>query len=122
MRSIIKEWEQDGYDLTAYHIPDESGLTPEDREEGPMAGDSPEWVETWHSRLAQFRGGAWYYVGVIVEARKFGVELGSASLRGIESDSSEYYEQVAGELAEEAIGDADTTLEKLVESYGEVTA
>ena len=61
-------------------------------------------------RLKAWCNDDWHYVGVIVEAYREGIKLGSASLWGIESDSDDYLEEVAEELADEAIEEAKAKL------------
>lgn len=110
----IKEWEQDGLELAAFTEVDYH-TTFEDWDEPTNDEDTQEFRELYFSRKRQYEAGVWSWVGVVVTASKFGVELGSASLWGIESDSSEYHQQVADELADEAIDDARQTIQKLVE-------
>lgn len=52
----------------------------------------------------------WQWVGVIVTASKNGIELGNASLWGIESESRDYLLEVAEDLASEAVSEAKATL------------
>jgi hypothetical protein len=117
MYELIKEWEQDGFQLRAYTEPDESGITPEDVEESPMPEDTQEWVDRWYRRLEEFNNGGWHYVGVIVEARMQDVLLADSSLWGIESDDAEYHKEVADELADQTIAEAREKLTQLLLSY-----
>lgn len=55
----------------------------------------------------------WSYCGIIVTAYRDDIELGSASLWGIESNAGEYLRDVANELLEEALGQAREALESL---------
>lgn len=55
----------------------------------------------------------WHYVGVIVTASRAGVELGSASLWGIEGGDEDYVVEVGAELVTEAINAAQTKLAQL---------
>lgn len=55
----------------------------------------------------------WCYVGVVVTASREGVELGSASLWGIESNAGDYLLDVANELAPEALEEARSMIAKL---------
>lgn len=119
MKQTIKTWRKDGFDLEAYHEPDETGLRPEDVEEGPRPDDTEVWADTWYSRLNEYEQGTWYYVDVVVEVSREGVVLATATLGGVESDASEYHEQVADELAEDAIWGARETLRQLAEDARE---
>lgn len=62
----------------------------------------------------------WFYCGIVVEAHAEGVELGSASLWGIECNypdsDNEYLLDVANDLAREAISEARAKLAKLAEA------
>jgi hypothetical protein len=64
-------------------------------------------------RLQAWCNDGWSYVGVVVTVEREGVELGRASLWGIESDAGDYLCEVANELAEEALGEAVATIGKL---------
>lgn len=64
-------------------------------------------------RLRGWCNDEWHYVGVVVTASRDGIDLGSASLWGIESDAGDYLDEVATELLDEALADARTTLESL---------
>jgi len=55
----------------------------------------------------------WHYVGVIVTASKDGIELGRASVWGIESEAEAHLLETANELAPEALTEARATLAKL---------
>jgi hypothetical protein len=71
-----------------------------------------------YTRLEQY-GNSWSSVGVEVKAYKHGIELGSASLWGIESDADAYLVETAHDLAEEAIREANGALEELLASKAE---
>jgi hypothetical protein len=59
-------------------------------------------------------GNGWSFIGIIARASWDGVELGSASLWGIESDSgAEYLSETAWELAQEAVSEAIATIERM---------
>lgn len=64
-------------------------------------------------RMRAFAQGDLEFVGVKVTAKRNGFELGNASLWGIESDSGEYFQEVAEELQEEALEEAQQALERL---------
>jgi hypothetical protein len=63
----------------------------------------------------------WYYVGVIVKVSRNGIELGSASLWGIESDAIEHLCDTALELASEAIEQARDAIAALGEPDATLT-
>ncbi len=70
-----------------------------------------------YRRVVAYERGDWHMVAVVVEARRKGVELGSASCGGIESDSDEaYFDEVAGDLADGAISVASKRLAALCAS------
>lgn len=70
-------------------------------------------AEADFARLKAWCEDDWYYVGVIVTASREGIELGSASLWGIESDAEDYLVEVANELAEQAVEEAQAKLARL---------
>jgi hypothetical protein len=66
----------------------------------------------------------WFYVGVVVTASLGGTDLGSASLWGVEcnfdshfpSGNNDYLSEVAGELQDEAIAEADAQREVIIKA------
>ena len=66
-----------------------------------------------YERLRAWCRGDWGYVGVVVTCSAEGVDPGRASLWGIESDATDYLEEVAEELKAEAKAEATATLAKL---------
>lgn len=76
--------------------------------------DLKQWAEGAAEALAN---GMLSFVGITVVASRAGVELGTASLWGVEDDGRDagrtagYWKEVASEVADEAIGEAE---EKLV--------
>jgi len=129
-------WQQDGFYLTAVAVVDENGWDAvgvntlgkftDKRQPGTIKhrhGDrnscewflpaNPEYGREDYRRACAF-GKDWEYLGITVKAYRAGVELGSASLWGIESDSGEeYLTEVAFELAGEATAEAAKKLEEL---------
>lgn len=67
------------------------------------------------ARLKSWCDDQWNYVGIIVTASRAGIELASASLWGIESDSADYLTECANELAQEAMTDAQAAIAALME-------
>lgn len=57
-------------------------------------------------RFRRWCNGDWSYVGVVVTVSARGVDLGTASLWGIESDAGDYLLEVANELLPEAMEEA----------------
>lgn len=55
----------------------------------------------------------WNWCGVVVTAERAGVELGTASLWGIESDAGAYLVEVANELAAEAVAEAAAKVQEI---------
>lgn len=70
-------------------------------------------------RMQAWSDDEWHWCGIVVTAYRNGIELGSASLWGIESDSGEYLVDVANELMGEAIDDARSQVAALCECEGE---
>jgi hypothetical protein len=68
-----------------------------------------------YERLRAWCNDEWSYVGVIVTASRNDVELGSASVWGIESDAGDYLLETANELAADAIAEARETIAALTE-------
>ena len=66
-----------------------------------------------YERLRRYCDGHWSYVGVIVTASRDGIELGHASLWGLESDAGDYLTDTANELADEALDEAKVTLTRI---------
>ncbi|NNM74764.1 hypothetical protein [Enterovirga aerilata] len=66
-------------------------------------------------RLQAWCSGEWHWCGVVVTVFKAGIELGSASLWGIESDAGDYLAEVANELLPEALDDAKARVAELAE-------
>jgi hypothetical protein len=63
-----------------------------------------------YERLRAWCNDDWYYCGVIVTASRNGIEIGNASLWGIESDAGDYLLKVANDLAPQAIAEARAAL------------
>ncbi len=81
-----------------------------------------EYRERDYSRMERFCRGDWAMIGIIATARVGGMECGGASLWGIESDSGDYIDEVADELAREAVKDADTRRDALIRARAEEIA
>jgi len=64
-------------------------------------------------RLRAWCNDQWHWCGVVVTVSKEGIELGSASLWGIESDAGDYLTEVANELLDEAMNEARAKLARL---------
>lgn len=78
---------------------------------------NPEYARQDYDRACDY-GHGWSYVGIQVTARRTGIELGNASLWGIESDSAEeYFTETAFELADEAIAAACNAMQRLCVSH-----
>lgn len=60
------------------------------------------------------------YVAVVVTVERAGREFGRASLAGIESDAGDYFNEVAEELIEEAVKEANRTLDEFIESVSKL--
>ena len=64
--------------------------------------------------LALYRGD-WCYIGIVVTVEHEGIELGSASIWGVESDSD--YSDYIEDLKSEALAEAEENYNNLVESF-----
>jgi len=71
------------------------------------------YVHQDYQRCEDYNRGGWSMTYVSVTASREGVELGRASLGGIESDAGDYITDTALELVGEAVKEAETTLEEL---------
>lgn len=70
-------------------------------------------------RLEKY-GDTWWMKGCIVKAYLQGIELGNASLWGIESDSDEgYFKETEEDLTAQAIDEAKKNLEKILSAIKE---
>jgi hypothetical protein len=64
-------------------------------------------------RLKDWCDNKWTYVGVVVTASKADIDLGNASLWGIESDATDYLVEVVNDLINDAIDEAKKKLREL---------
>ncbi len=69
-------------------------------------------------RLRRWCDGDWWYVCMTVIASRNGIELGRASLSGMESDN-DYMQDIADNLAAEAIDEAREAIKSLCDCAGE---
>ena len=84
----------------------------------PKDPESPKYARHDYERAVAFEHGDWCLIGLIVIVYREGIELGHASLWGIESDSGEDYFGflLEDELVPEATEDASGNLTKLLAS------
>ena len=76
-------------------------------------GDSA-YIEQDYKRMEDLNKGYWSFIGIEVIASKEGIELGHASLWGIESNCGEEYKQeIIKDLTAEAQKEAEENLKKL---------
>lgn len=66
-------------------------------------------------RLLSLYWGNWCYIGIVVTVEHNGIELGSASIWGVESDSD--YSDYIEDLKSEALAEAEENYNNLVESF-----
>ena len=66
------------------------------------------------NRLRAWCNDEWSWIGVVVTIECDGVEIGSASLWGIESDAGEYLDDVAEELTYDALDEAAPKIQETV--------
>lgn len=85
---------RDGWNAAPYQV---EGETPRQRAARAALAD--------YKHLRGWCNDSWGWCGVVVTASRAGVELGRASLWGIESDAG-YLVEVANELAGEAVAEA----------------
>lgn len=93
---------RDGWNAAPYDV---QGETPRQRAAKAARAD--------FERLRAWCNDDWQWCGVIVTASREGIDLGRASLWGIESDAGAYLVEVANELAGEAIAEATAMLGRL---------
>ncbi len=114
-------FEKRGYALTARveHDPD-SHIDDDDMHNPDQAvtGCNDEQHKELLAARQAWLDDAWFYCGVVVEARLHGVLLGESSLWGIEAnymeEGNKYLTELAlGDLADEAVAVAGTTVKKL---------
>lgn len=86
---------RDGWNAAPYQV---EGETPRQRAARAALAD--------FEHLRGWCNDSWNWCGVVVTAERAGVELGRASLWGIESDAGAYLVEVANELAAEAVAEA----------------
>lgn len=86
---------RDGWNAKPYDVP---GETPRQRAAKAARAD--------YDRLRAWCDDSWNWCGVVVTASRAGVELGTASLWGIESNAGAYLVEVANELTAEALAEA----------------
>jgi len=121
---MARTFEQDGFTVivsrevdmdtdTSYFEQDYSECTPDEQEQ---------YKEQDSKRLAAYHRGEWYYVGVCVSIRKQtasnwddgGLEVGRASVWGIESDSDEsHFEELERDMVAEAFSEVKRLREAL---------
>lgn len=94
---------RDGWNAVPYDVPRE---TPRQRAAKAALAD--------YNRLRGWCDDSWNWCGVVVTASRAGVELGTASLWGIESDTGAYLVEVANELAAEALANAAAKVQETV--------
>lgn len=86
---------RDGWNAAPYQV---EGETPRQRAARAALAD--------FEHLRGWCNDSWNWCGVVVTAERAGVELGRASLWGIESNAGAYLVEVANELAAEAVAEA----------------
>lgn len=97
----------EGWNAKPYDIPGETK-----RQQAARAAKADfEYLKAWCNDR-------WHYVGVVVTASKEGIELGSASVWGIESTETDYLCTVANELVPDALEQARAMIAKLTDGLG----
>lgn len=91
---------------------------------GMSRGVADEWAREnqrmFYERALRTIEGDISYVGVVATASRAGVEMGSASLWGIESDAGDYFNEVATDLVSEAIAYANEEIDALIKAAARV--
>ena len=127
-----------GFDVTARIVRDEHSDKPDEMQDGfwPSLDPNdagyigPKSESTLRRHMARARQvmqaweqDEWFYCGVVLTVSRRGVKLSNASLWGIECNfptgrkrANAYLRDVANELLDEAIEDAETILDGLLES------
>jgi hypothetical protein len=109
---------QDGFSVTVEHIfdesPDLSYLTQDYKDPSISAREAARMRAADKVRLDQYNRGLWHMVGVAVKIRRQtasnwadgGLEVGRASVWGIESDSgADYFAEVERDMVSEAFAE-----------------
>ena len=122
MQDVIstRKFEQDGFTVVVERVVDYDGdaswLEDSNRYEGCTAGETAKYLEQDAERLAGLRRGDWYFVGVAVKILKQtssnwangGLEVGRASVWGIESDSDDAsFDETERDIIAEAFAEVD---------------
>ena len=85
--------------------------------EGTAKEQATRAVDADYNALRLWCADEWWYVGIVLSVHRDGVELGGASLWGVDCNhpagDNSYLSEVADELLPEAIEDARATLERL---------
>lgn len=81
-----------------------------------------EYREQDYNRAERFCRGDWAMLGIVAVARLGDMECGSASLWGIESDSGEYLDEIALEMAHEAVHAANANRNTMIRIRAEEIA
>lgn len=66
-----------------------------------------------YRRMERYNAGDWCMYGLVVTASRYGVELGEASLWGVESDCQEHIAETFRELVHEAISAANDKIAEM---------
>ena len=109
-------------DYEQYWSNGSTGTVAETRASMSKLGMSKQVAEEWaranarmfYERALRTLDGDITYVGVVVTASRAGVELGENSLWGIESDSGDYFNEVASDCAGEAISQANYYIDNMI--------
>lgn len=78
-----------------------------------------EYREQDYNRIERFCRGDWAMLGIVAVARIGGMECGTASLWGIESDNDEYIDAIALEMAHEAAHAAAANRDSMIRARAE---
>lgn len=120
MRISKREILQNGFTVIIEHVLDEaadfSWLMDASRYEGVEDSERAKYEQQDAERMEGFRRGDWYPIGVVVTVRKQtasnwangGLEVGRASVWGVESDAAEHLAEVERETITDALAEVDS--------------
>lgn len=110
---IHEETTPDGFHIEVCTVPD-GDMTPY---------HLIEYEEENRKRIEDWKRGRWWYIGVVAEVHACDIELGGASIWGVESDCGhEYLQELARDTTNEALGYARYNVRAIIRRFGAVAA
>lgn len=81
-----------------------------------------EWRDFTYNRMESYNRGDWVMMGITATARLGTMHCGESSLWGIESDSGDYLNEMAPELAQSAANEATANRDNMIRTRAEEIA